>query len=394
MEKEKNRPGFIVGIFIGAFLFGMFAFFVANAFNGPTQSPGNGSGAIGVGSGTNDISIGTSSPSATVTTLIVGSTTDSTAYALQVLEANGTPILYVRNDGGVSIGTTTVAAGTLTLQGSLALTGNGAMTSLTVSGLGSSGSPCLSVGATGAVATTTCGGGGGGLSGGTNNWIPLWTSGTTLGTSTLQQNGTTTYTVNGFAIGTSTVQSAGNLFITGNYLGGTLSASLVSSNAFASGNFAFPSNLNIGTSSTAGASALSVYGSELVTGATTLQSNTTLLGVTEASGTQYYSAYYANVTSTGSATINWNNGNEQSLALGANTALTFTNSQPGGRYILMLVQDSTGSRTVTWPSGVQWPSGTAPTLTTTAKKMDIITFVCATVSSTDCYGGANLNYSP
>jgi hypothetical protein len=82
------------------------------------------------------------------------------------------------------------------------------------------------------------------------------------------------------------------------------------------------------------------------------------------------------------------------LKLTTSTTITFTNTNPGARYILMLLQDATGSRTVTWPSTVQWAAGTAPTLTTTASKMDIITFVCASVSSTDCYGGANLNYSP
>jgi hypothetical protein len=84
----------------------------------------------------------------------------------------------------------------------------------------------------------------------------------------------------------------------------------------------------------------------------------------------------------------------QSIVLATSTSFTFTDTELGGRYILALIQDTTGSRTVTWPSTVQWPSGTAPTLTTTAGKMDIITFVCMGVSSTDCYAGANLNYQP
>jgi hypothetical protein len=595
-EKDRHNRGFIAGVFVGAFFLGLFTFFIAHAFNGPTSAPGVGSGAVGVGSTTNDISIGTSSPSATVKLLVVGSTTDTTAYALQLLQSNTGPLLYVRNDGALSIATTTVTAGTVTIQGNLTIsgqinggsdstaipasnitggvfssnetqsnfafpeslgintssqvglpqalsvygneylsgnlyaanayassssaffgigagtagldnnsntaigyealdsmtsasknvavgpgalqdmtsglgnvavgmgaglgvvtgtqdviignqalnsnddypgivavgsealqsstgpgntavgygtllsdagggqntalgyeagyddvsgngnifigyqagynvttsnnlyinnatgtpliygnfnsnavgintttiaqaltvqgniyasgnitcggtcggggglsggqtsfiplwtspsalgtstlqattnalvttggfaigtttdqaagnlmvTGNVTTTNLTISKLGSTGTPCLAVNSSGVVATTTCGGGG--LSGGTNNWIPLWTGASTLATSTLQQNGTTTYTLNGFAIGTSTLEGAGNLLITGNYLGGTLSANLVSSNAFGSGNFAFPSNLNIGTSSTLGASTLSVYGNELVTG--------------------------------------------------------------------------------------------------------------------------------
>lgn len=125
-----------------------------------------------------------------------------------------------------------------------------------------------------------------------------------------------------------------------------------------------------------------------VTGASTLK------GVTEALGTQYYSLFASSTASTAATTVNWNNSNVQELQLTTSTVLSFSNTNPGARYILMLLQDATGSRTVTWPSSVQWASGTAPTLTTAANKLDIVTFVCAGVSSTDCYGGANLNYTP
>jgi hypothetical protein len=110
--------------------------------------------------------------------------------------------------------------------------------------------------------------------------------------------------------------------------------------------------------------------------------------------TQYYSAFASSTASVSTTAINWNNSNVQEIKLTTSTTLTFSNVNTGGRYLLMLLQDSTGSRTVTWPSTVQWAAGTAPTLTTTASKMDIVSLVCAGVSSTDCYGGANLNYSP
>jgi len=142
-------------------------------------------------------------------------------------------------------------------------------------------------------------------------------------------------------------------------------------------------------STTAGPATSNVVGTMNVTGATTLN------GVTEASGTQYYSLGYVNATTTASTTaINWNNGNVQSVLLQTSTTMTFNNTVAGGRYILGVIQDGTGSRIVTWPSTVHWSASTAPTLTTTASKMDLITFVCMAVSSTDCYGGANLNYSP
>jgi len=36
-----------------------------------------------------------------------------------------------------------------------------------------------------------------------------------------------------------------------------------------------------------------------------------------------------------------------------------------------MVQDGTGSRTVTWPGTVKWSGGTAPTLTTDGGGIDI-----------------------
>jgi hypothetical protein len=42
---------------------------------------------------------------------------------------------------------------------------------------------------------------------------------------------------------------------------------------------------------------------------------------------------------------------------------------------LIIIQDATGGRTVTWPSGTKWPNGTPPTLTTTANAISIVTLM-------------------
>jgi parallel beta-helix repeat protein len=42
---------------------------------------------------------------------------------------------------------------------------------------------------------------------------------------------------------------------------------------------------------------------------------------------------------------------------------------------LILTQDATGSRLVTWPASVKWAGGVAPTLSTGASKVDVLTFV-------------------
>ena len=81
-------------------------------------------------------------------------------------------------------------------------------------------------------------------------------------------------------------------------------------------------------------------------------------------------------------TVDWSKGNIQSLAMTANvTSMTFSNPVDGAKYILMIKQDATGSRTIAWPATVRWPGGTAPTLTTTANKTDYITFIYNGVDS-------------
>ncbi|MCL5114911.1 MAG: hypothetical protein M1604_04035 [Patescibacteria group bacterium] len=110
-------------------------------------------------------------------------------------------------------------------------------------------------------------------------------------------------------------------------------------------------------------------------------------------GGSMYSIEHDNGTATGATTINWLNGNTQTLVLGASPiALTFNNGQPGGHYTLALKQDATGSRLVTWPGNVRWSSGVAPTLTTTANKTDYVEFVYDGLSSTFDGVGFNANF--
>lgn len=63
--------------------------------------------------------------------------------------------------------------------------------------------------------------------------------------------------------------------------------------------------------------------------------------------------------------------------LGANRTMSTILNPVGGQIItLEVTQDATGSRLITWPSNVSWPTnGTAPTLTVTAAKTDILQFV-------------------
>jgi hypothetical protein len=101
----------------------------------------------------------------------------------------------------------------------------------------------------------------------------------------------------------------------------------------------------------------------------------------------YYSRRYT-LTDGGTVSVDWNNANVQSVVLGGNRTLTFANGQDGGQYSLILKQDGTGGRTVTWPATVKWPGGTAPTLTATANAIDVVGLV---FDGTSYLGSSALN---
>jgi len=75
-----------------------------------------------------------------------------------------------------------------------------------------------------------------------------------------------------------------------------------------------------------------------------------------------------------SISITLTNGNVQKLALTGNCTLSLTAPASGAMrsLTLLLFQDGTGSRTVTWPSAVKWGNGGAPVLSIAAGKMDIV----------------------
>lgn len=77
----------------------------------------------------------------------------------------------------------------------------------------------------------------------------------------------------------------------------------------------------------------------------------------------------ADGTLNGALTDTW------TMTLGASNTLKFVNFEAGQRFTVKLVQDSSGSRTVSFPSTVTWQAGQAPTLKTAANAVDIFTFI-------------------
>jgi hypothetical protein len=91
-------------------------------------------------------------------------------------------------------------------------------------------------------------------------------------------------------------------------------------------------------------------------------------------------------------TINLANGSVQYLTLTGNCTYTFPTPVAGVSFTLIQRQDATGGRTVTWPSSVDWPGAVAPTLTSTAQRVD--KFVFTAIDGSNWLGSvAGQNYT-
>lgn len=93
--------------------------------------------------------------------------------------------------------------------------------------------------------------------------------------------------------------------------------------------------------------------------------------------TDYAETYTTPAISSGTLTLNIENGNVFRVSRNANIS-TVTISNPaatGNACSFTLIFDANGtSYTITWPAAVKWPGGTAPTITTTASRSDMFVF--------------------
>lgn len=87
--------------------------------------------------------------------------------------------------------------------------------------------------------------------------------------------------------------------------------------------------------------------------------------------------YQDHSTTGATETIDLANGNVHRIVLDAACTLTFTGATTanGCTFTLIVDQDGTGSRLITWPASVDWAGGVAPTLSTGANDRDVLTFL-------------------
>jgi len=97
------------------------------------------------------------------------------------------------------------------------------------------------------------------------------------------------------------------------------------------------------------------------------------------------------IGNTGTAqTITLTSGTVQTATLTGNCTFTMPTATAGKSFILLLRQDGTGNRTATF-TGVKFNSAGAPTITATAGRMDILSFVS---DGTNWYGSISQGYTP
>ena len=84
-------------------------------------------------------------------------------------------------------------------------------------------------------------------------------------------------------------------------------------------------------------------------------------------------------------TFDLNVSNIHTVTLGGNRTLALTNASVGQVFIIRLVQDGTGGRTVTWFNTIKWAGGSTPTLTSGATKTDTFGFITTSSGNYDGY---------
>lgn len=105
-----------------------------------------------------------------------------------------------------------------------------------------------------------------------------------------------------------------------------------------------------------------------IVGANSTTADPTLALVTERVNTVATSGSTQTIPAPTSYSIN-------DITLSNACTLTFPAAVAGASFTLVLRQDATGGRTVTWPTA-KWASGTAPGLTSAASSVDVFSFLC------------------
>jgi hypothetical protein len=107
--------------------------------------------------------------------------------------------------------------------------------------------------------------------------------------------------------------------------------------------------------------------------------------------TQQQRITQANLT-VSSGSVAWNLNTNQTAQITLNQNVTFsnpTNQLAGGTYTVLVKQDGTGGRTITFGNAYLWQNGVAPTLTSAGDSVDLLVFYS---DGTKMYGSMTRNF--
>jgi len=113
--------------------------------------------------------------------------------------------------------------------------------------------------------------------------------------------------------------------------------------------------------------------------------------ITNPTITNYVESVVAIGNTSTAQTIALTSGTVQTATLTGNCTFTMPTATAGKSFILLLRQDATGNRTATFTPNVKFNSAGAPTITATANRLDILTFVA---DGTNWYGSISQGYTP
>jgi len=187
---------------------------------------------------------------------------------------------------------------------------------------------------------------------------------------------------------------AGSNFVANDATANTLTATAVNSTT-ATVTTVSSTTLTANTLTTTAVNSTTVTATSFTSNTVTANSISTSSGLLDAQSP--ISETFSTVTSSSNATtLDLTTSSNFEHTLTENTTFTFSNPAVSGKatsFTLKIVQDASASGyTVTWPSSVDWPSATAPTLTATASAVDLFVFY-TNDGGTTWYGltaGANL----
>lgn len=105
----------------------------------------------------------------------------------------------------------------------------------------------------------------------------------------------------------------------------------------------------------------------------------------------------APASASGVLTLNLENGNVFEVTLTENVTTTNLTNPPAsgkaGSFTLILKQDATGGRTITFPASVKWSNGVVPSLSTAANACDVLTFLTVNGGTTWCGFLSGVNFA-